>query len=133
MVSEAHTTGNVEVRGSAIQGRGLYALRDFKVGDVVLRWDLTHTISTRDLSNMSVEDRRYTHPLDEDRAIIVQPPERFVNHSCDNNTEVRDFCDVAIKTIRVGDEITSDYGTDGSGVEFDCLCGSENCRGRIGS
>jgi SET domain-containing protein len=127
------TTGNVEVRGSAIQGRGLYALRDFKVGDVVLRWDLTHTISTRDLSNMSVEDRRYTHPLDEDRAIIVQPPERFVNHSCDNNTEVRDFCDVAIKTIRVGDEITSDYGTDGSGVEFDCLCGSENCRGRIGS
>ena len=127
------TTGNVEVRGSAIQGRGLYALRDFKVGDVVLRWDLTHAISTRDLSNMSVEDRRYTHPLDEDRAIIVQPPERFVNHSCDNNTEVRDFCDVAIKTIRVGDEITSDYGTDGSGVEFDCLCGSENCRGRIGS
>jgi SET domain-containing protein len=127
------STADVEVRDSEIQGRGLYALRDFKVGDVVLRWDLNHTISTRDLSNMLVEERRYTHPLDEDRAIIVQPPERFVNHSCDNNTEVRDFCDVAIKTIRVGDEITSDYGTDGSGVEFDCLCGSENCRGRIGS
>jgi SET domain-containing protein len=126
------TTGDVEVRGSAIQGRGLYALRDFKVGDVVLRWDLTHTISISDLSKMSVDERRYTHPLNQDRALIVQPPERFVNHSCDNNTEVRDFCDVAIKTIRVGDEITSDYGTDGSGVQFDCLCGSENCRGRIG-
>jgi len=125
-------TDHVEVRDSAIQGRGLYALRDFEAGEVVLRWDITHTISTRDLAKMSVDERRYTHPLDQDRAIIVQPPERFVNHSCDNNTEVRDFCDVAIKPIRIGEEITSDYGTDGSGVQFDCLCGSENCRGRIG-
>lgn len=126
------STTDVEVRDSGIQGRGLYALRDFNVGDVVLRWDLSHTISTGDLAQMSVDERRYTHPLDDDKTIIVQPPERFVNHSCNNNTEVRDFCDIAIEIIRVGDEITSDYGTDGSVVQFDCLCGSENCRGRIG-
>jgi SET domain-containing protein len=126
------TTENVEIRQSGIQGRGLFALRTFAPGDIVLRWDTSHTIPSDKLFSLSEEERRYTHPLDEQRTLIVQPPERFVNHSCSNNTEVRDFCDVAISRIEVGEEITSDYGSDGSGVSFKCLCGTENCRGMIG-
>ena len=122
---------DVEVRKSGIQGKGLYALREFKVGEVVLKWDLTHTIPTREADALPAEERRYTHPLESGRTLIVQAPERFVNHSCDNNTEVRDFCDVAIKSILVGDEITSDYGSDGASVSFECQCKSVNCRGRI--
>ena len=125
-------TDDIEVRQSTIQGRGLYALRAFERGEIVLRWDLSHTFPREQLSSMSEQERRYTHPLDEQRYLIVQPPERFVNHSCNNNTEVRDFCDVAIRRIGIGEEITSDYGSDGSGVSFECLCGSDNCRGMIG-
>lgn len=124
---------DVEIRESAIQGKGLYALRQFDIGEVVLKWDLSKTVAPEDVALMPLEERRYTHPLDRDRILIVQAPERFVNHSCDNNTEVRDFCDVAIKPIRVGDEITSDYGLEGASVSFECSCGSMNCRGTISS
>ncbi|HEV8368743.1 MAG TPA: SET domain-containing protein-lysine N-methyltransferase [Pyrinomonadaceae bacterium] len=126
------TIEEVEARQSGIQGRGLFALRTFEPGDVVLRWDTTHTMPRDKVLSLSEEERRYTHPLDEQRSMIVQPPERFVNHSCSNNTEVRNFCDVAIRRIEVGEEITSDYGSDGSGMSFKCQCGSENCRGMIG-
>ena len=131
-MSQKRSDDGVGVRESGIQGRGLYALREFNAGEIVLRWDLSHTIPNEQVVSLTEAERRYTHPLDDNRTLIVQPPERFVNHSCRNNTEVRDFCDVALRRIEVGEEITSDYGSDGSGVRFDCLCGSDNCRGRIG-
>jgi uncharacterized protein len=126
------TTEGVEVRQSRIQGKGLYARKPFAPGEVVLRWDLSKTISRAQLASLSQDELRYTHPLDNERVLIVQPPERFVNHSCNNNTEVRNFCDVAIVPIECGDEITSDYGSDSSAVSFECQCGSTNCRGVIG-
>jgi SET domain-containing protein len=126
------TTEGVEVRQSRTQGKGLYASKAFAPGEVVLRWDLSKTISREQLASLSPDELRYTHPLDNERVLIVQPPERFVNHSCNNNTEVRDFCDVAIVPIECGDEITSDYGSDGSAVSFECQCGCTNCRGVIG-
>ena len=131
-MSHNRSIDDVEVRESGIQGRGLYALREFNAGEIVLRWDLSHTISNKHVASLTEAERRYTHPLDIKRTLIVQPPERFVNHSCRNNTEVRNFCDVALRRIEVGEEITSDYGSDGSGVRFDCLCGSDNCRKQIG-
>ena len=126
------TTEAVEVRQSKIQGRGLYALRAFAPGEVLLRWDLSKTISREQLGSLSPDELRYTHRLDNGRVLIVQPPERYVNHSCNSNTEVRDFCDVAVVPIKCGDEITSDYGSDGASVSFECQCGSANCRGFIG-
>ena len=123
----------VEVRESKIQGQGVYALRAFAPGEVVLRWDLSNTIRKEMLSTLASGELVYTHPLDASLVLIVQPPERFVNHSCNNNTEVRDFCDVAITRIECGDEITSDYGGDGSAVPFRCQCGSTRCKGVIGS
>jgi SET domain-containing protein len=128
-----YSSQDVAVRPSTIQGMGLYALRTFEPGEVVLRWDLSHTISNEELALLSPEERRYVHPFNGKRAIIVQPPERFVNHSCNNNTKVRDFCDIAVRRIAPGEEITSDYSADGSGSKFTCLCGEENCRGKVGS
>jgi len=131
-MSHNRSIDDVEVRESGIQGRGLYALRAFNAGEMVLRWDLSHTIPNEQVASLTDAERRFTHPLDDKRTLIVQPPERFVNHNCRNNTEVRDFCDIALRRIEVGEEITSDYGSDGFGVRFDCLRGSDNCRGRIG-
>jgi len=123
---------DVEVRPSEIQGQGLYALRDFAPGEVVLRWDVSHKISNDALKLLSEDERRYIHPFNDYESIMVQPPERFVNHSCDNNTVVVEFSDVAIRSIKVGEEITSDYSSDGSGISFTCSCGSLNCRGTVG-
>src|ERR1044071_4783878 len=114
------SVADVEIRESLIQGTGLYAKRAFNRGEIVLSWNLSHTIPNEQVAALPEEERRYTHPLDEHRTLIVQSPERFVNHSCDGNTEVRDLCDVAVRRIEVGEEITSDYGTVGAVVSFEC-------------
>jgi len=124
---------SVEIRPSQIEGQGLYALRPFAAGEIVLRWDVSQLLDRGLLDSLPANERKYLHPFDEDRIMIVQPPERYVNHSCNNNTEVRDFCDVAIRAIASGEEITSNYGSDGSGSSFVCGCGAANCRGVIGS
>jgi hypothetical protein len=110
---------------------GLFALRTFEPGEVILLWDVSRLIPKDEFPLLSPAEQHYTHPFDEDRLILVQPPERFVNHSCNNNTEVRNFSDVAIRRISPGEEITSSYASDGSGSKFVCSCGSENCRRKV--
>ena len=122
---------DVEVRPSPIHGMGVFARSAFEPGEIVLRWDISRLITKEECALLSERERLYTHPFDEERMIVIQPPERFVNHSCNNNTVVRNFCDVAIQSIAPGEEITSDYSTDGSGSQFVCSCGFENCRGKL--
>jgi len=122
-------SSDVEVRKSGIQGTGLFACRAFKAGDVVLQWKLEKKIDATELSSLDFEERTYLHPLDEHTYAILQPPERFVNHSCNNNTVVRNLCDIAVRDIQVGEEITSDYSSSDSGDQsFQCACGAPNCR-----
>lgn len=126
------SAGNdVEVRASLIHGRGIFALRAFRAGETVLRWNLSRILSAEEFATLPAPERKYTHPFAEGKTILVQPPERYVNHSCDSNTVVRDFADVAVRDIAAGEEITSDYSSDGSGSEFACSCGAENCRGSV--
>lgn len=121
----------VEVRPSPIHGRGLFALRPFRAGDTVLRWNLSCILSGAEAAALPASKRVYTHPFEGGRVILIQPPERYVNHSCDSNTFVRDFSDVALRDIAAGEEITSDYSSDGSGSKFACTCGAANCRGAL--
>lgn len=58
----------------------------------------------------------------------------WINHSCAPNTGLMGAVSlVALRRIEPGEEITFDYATaDGSPYdEFDCACGSPECRGRI--
>lgn len=124
---------DVEVKGSAVHGSGVYALRRFHKGDVVLRWDTSQRVAREEGASYAEANGVYLHPYDQESCIVVQSPERYVNHSCDNNTEVVDFSDVAIRDIAAGEEITSNYETDGAGLTFQCRCGSLHCRAAIGS
>lgn len=60
--------------------------------------------------------------------------EDFVNHSCQPNAGIQgDRTLIALRNLEPGEEITYDYAmTDTSSYdEFECLCGSYECRGRI--
>lgn len=59
--------------------------------------------------------------------------EDLQNHSCDPNTAFVGLNVVARRAIAPGEELTIDYGTfyDETMAEFECRCGSQNCRGRI--
>ena len=81
------------------------------------------------MQNLVREEKQYVNCID-GAFFLMQPPERFVNHSCDPNSFVHDFCDIASRDIAEGEEITSDY--DGYGiVSFRCTCGSKMCKGLV--
>ena len=63
----------------------------------------------------------------------MQATEKFVNHSCEPNTRVRNGSDVAMSNIKKGEEITTDYGKEVGLVAFKCTCGCNNCHGLIGN
>jgi hypothetical protein len=122
---------DVFVGKSRIHGMGVFSLRDFKKGEVVLKWDTSHKLSKDDIEKITNDEKPYVVYV-EDKYFLLQPPERFINHSCDANTEVIDFSDVCKRDIKKGEEITGDYSEDGvPGMRMKCCCGSKNCRKSI--
>jgi len=122
---------DVTVKKSKIGGKGVFASRNFKKGEIVLEWG-PKILKKSEVKKISDEKRHYLYQDDGKDYFLMQPPERYVNHSCNANTEVKNKCDVAIRDIKRGEEITSDYGNGGgSSVSFICKCGSKNCRGKI--
>ena len=117
----------IEVRQSFIHGKGVYATQNFEVGDVVIPWEL-ETLSQREYDLLQAEEKKHTMWLDNSFQKVL-PPACYVNHSCDSNTKPIGRADVAIKPIKIGDEITADYAPIlGPDEEFTCSCGSLNCR-----
>ncbi len=78
---------------------------------------------------------RYTIQIGNNSHIIpTKNSGKYINHSCLPNLQVRDSTEFyALKDIAQGEQITFDYNSteDELAEEFDCLCGNENCRGRI--
>ncbi len=116
---------DVIVKKSKIKGRGVFALRDFKKGEVVLKWNpkpITKAAS-EELSDLM---KRYVGHTGKSY-YIMQSPEKYVNHSCESSTFTKSLCDVTRRDIKKGEEITSNYGK-GETNEFKCECGSKKCR-----
>ena len=127
------TNDNVIVKKSAIHDKGVFAARNFKAGEIVLRWDTSNVLSENDVNNLTEDEKRYVTFLD-NKYVSMQSPERFVNHSCDSNTTAKQFCDVAKFDINEGDEITADYREElPPNTHMKCNCGSKSCVGFITS
>jgi len=119
---------HVEVRQSTISGRGVFARRQFRKGETVLAWDLSRKIPRDGVDSLSSKERHFLNPFDDASFVLLGEPERYVNHSCANNTRVEQFTDIAVRDILPGEEITSDYRSGGAAVDFVCRCGAPNCR-----
>jgi uncharacterized protein len=118
---------DIEIKQSGISGRGVFARRRFRKGETVFRWDLSRKIRRDRVDSLPPEERHFLNPFDDDFFVLVAEPERYVNHSCDNNTRVERFTDVAVRDILPGEEITSDYRSGGATVDFVCRCGAPHC------
>jgi SET domain-containing protein len=139
-----------EVRGSGIHGRGGFATRAIRKGERIVEY-------TGERVSHAVADRRYgpddpTQPIhtllftvDEHTVIDAGRggnASRYINHSCDPNTEAVDedgriFLE-AIRDIAPGEELTYDYGFEEKGpwrpewdVMYRCECGAKKCRGSM--
>ena len=120
---------NIIVKKSKINKKGVFAARDFRKGEVVLKWN-PKNLGKSEIEKVKDNQKHYLYKVGKNKFFLMQPPEKFVNHSCEANTQVKNSCDVAVRNIKKGEEITSDYGKGGS-VSFVCQCGSKNCRGVI--
>jgi uncharacterized protein len=118
---------DIEIRQSNISGRGIFARRQFRKGETVLRWDISQKIGRDNVDSLSSEQHQFLNPFDDDSFVVLGEPERYVNHSCANNTRVEQFTDVAVRDIVPGEEITSDYRSGGAVVDFVCCCGAPHC------
>ena len=122
---------NIIVKKSKISKFGVFAAKNFKKGEIVLKWKPNKILTKKQVDKLPKSEKHYVSSYAPGEYLLQQAPERYVNHSCNPNTEVKNNCDTAIKDIKKGEEITSDYRKDNIIHHFKCLCGSKKCRGVI--
>lgn len=115
----------IVIKKSKIHGRGVFAARDFKEGEVVLHWKPKKVYAVQ-LARLSQDQKKYLAKSGK-QYLLMQPPEKYVNFSHEANTLMGENCDIAKRYIKKGEEITSDY-KDGMFADFKCNCGSKKCK-----
>jgi SET domain-containing protein len=138
-----------ELRKSAIQGRGAFALRRIRKGTRIIEY-VGEIIPNEEADRRYDDDsmkRHHTFLFSLDNGTCIDAAvggndSRFINHSCDPNCEATDvkgriFIE-AIRTIQPGEELAYDYAYERDGEHDDeweqlyvCRCGAANCRGTI--
>ena len=104
--------GDVIVKTSKIHGKGVFANKNFKKGEVVIKYNLKQ-LTKKEFGSLSDKEKHYT-TLQEDKYWLFPSPERYVNHSSNSNTvqDIKNACDVAIRDIQKGEQITTDASKD---------------------
>lgn len=115
----------------------MYAATAFEAGEVVLQIDDSRVVDDAH-PLLPGECHRHCDYLAAGTVVLMQYPERHINHSCDPNVYVRttagDRLVVALRDIRKGEEIAYDYCINGYGdTIWTCHCGSARCRRSIHS
>lgn len=103
---------NVHVGSGKLDGKGIYSDRKFNKGEVVIKYNL------KPLSNLEYEqlpklEKMFVHSH-RGRLYLYSEPERYVNHSDTPNTyqDLKNHCDIALRDIKKGEEITTDSSKD---------------------
>lgn len=128
----------VFVKESPINGLGVFALKDMTQGEVVLAIDDSRVVTSDFPLDQSKGGFEYHCDYLDDKVVLMQYPERHINHSCAPNTFVRTMNGIryvfALRPIPAHEEITYDYCVNGFGdVLWECNCGCPRCRRTIHS
>lgn len=91
---------------------GIFANRDFKKGEIVVKYNLKD-ISQKEFDELSEGEKEFTHTF-RGQLRLYSIPERYVNHSNNPNTiqDLENECDIALREIKKGEEITTDATKD---------------------
>lgn len=115
----------------------MFAGRSFSPGEVVLEIDDSRIVDAAHPLGAD-DDPRHCDYLARGRVVLMQYPERHINHSCDPNVYVRttdgNRLVVALRHIAESEEIVYDYCINGYGdTIWTCHCGAAGCRRAIHS
>lgn len=121
---------DVVVGDSLIHGQGVFAARRFEAGEVII--DGCRKVLSDEAANALPEEEKNFLSVIDGEYILMEPPSRFVNHSCSPNARGTGVQDVAIRVIDAGDEITVDYVAEQvPRLRLQCNCGGRNCKGML--
>lgn len=115
---------------------GLYAVEPIAAGELLAMWG-GQIVTTAQLASLPVDRQTHGIQVDEDLyqvPIITGEPGDYFNHSCDPNCGLNSPISlVAMRDIAAGEEACFDYAmSDASDYdEFECHCGTQNCRQRV--
>ena len=114
---------------------GVFAHETIEKGELLTIW-IGHVVTIPQLEKIPDGIRHLSVQVEEGFYLVPSEPNAFdyFNHSCSPNAGiVGQITLVALRDISPDEEVCYDYAmTDGSPYdEFDCYCGSKNCRGRI--
>jgi len=132
-----------EVRTGPEGHYGMYAIRPIEAGELIERYEeQAHVLVSKEHVRKHLNPARknlfaqYAYPItDEVYVTWSDDPEQWkpINHSCDPNAWLEGLNITTRREISSGEQITMDYGTfcNESLQEFECDCGSPECRGII--
>lgn len=133
----------LKVVRSKIHGYGIIALRPIARGTTIVYGDgIPYAIDDDFDDTYALVMYSGEEEDDEDARMLLDLTDqtRWINHSCDPNTEVDVRYDpatntgvawwIALRDIEPGEELTYDYAFDPAVAE-PCFCGSRKCRGVI--
>lgn len=129
-------SASLEVRSSAIEGSGLFALEAIVAGSRVIEYTgarITKAESAArcEANNACIFSLDDEHDLD---GAVGWNPARFINHSCEPNCDAELAAGriwiVARRDIAAGEELSFNYGYDLENFrEHPCRCGAPGCVG----
>ena len=133
----AYLTEKCEVRNRDVAGgKAVYARELIEPGELIAVWS-GRLVHAEELDDLPDNIRHHTAQVEEGlylASLSANEPPDYINHSCEPNAGLDgQITIVAMHAIQPGDEVTIDYAMcDGSPYdEFDCACGSSQCRGRV--
>ena len=124
----------VAIKESSINGMGVFASKNIAKGELVLAIDDSRVLTPElPLVESKGELEYHCDYLAGGKVVLMQFPERHINHSCDPNTFVKTILGVryvfALRLIAADEEVTYDYCINSSGdTLWQCNCGSLRCR-----
>lgn len=103
---------DVLVGEGKLAGKGVYAGRDFKEGEIVVQYHLK-PLTQEEYDNLPESEKMFTHSY-RDQIFLYQMPERYVNHSPKPNTYQDHIkkADIALRDIKKGEMITTNAKKD---------------------
>jgi SET domain-containing protein len=139
----------IEVRRSGIHGKGVYAVTGFAEGEKIIEYT-GERISWKEAQRRHPHDpenpnHTFYFTLENEQvidALYGGNDSRWINHSCDPNCDTQErngrMYIHALRNIKRGEELFYDYGlviddphTKARKKDFECRCGSANCRGTM--
>jgi len=137
-VPDSYRSPKAVVRKSPIEGKGLFARRAIRKGEIVAikgghvfdARTLARVKRRTDASYIQIADGFYLGAL---TPAEVRRNKMWINHSCAPNLGIRgQIVYVALRPIRAGEELTYDWAMEENVPEVTrCRCGAPRCRGTL--